>query len=267
MVSKMQNESTIKLLQKQINQIDEVKNLNFKSAHFKKWKRDTEIVIEKAFGNDTRHIQDFSEITYCLRYFGNEQDMKVKEKEKFEEGLEIARAILQSMVDEIEDFSEDPIRISKAPTKNRLIQIFNKFHSVARQLRDRHDKRPTLEVEDEYDVQNLLHAILRIDFEDIRPEEWTPNCAGKSSRMDFLLKEEQAIIEVKKTRKNLTEKEIGDQLIVDIKRYQSHQDCSELYCFIYDPEERIGNPVAVENDLSTESPFPVHVFVRPNLCH
>jgi len=44
-----------------------------------------------------------------------------------------------------------------------------------------------LEIRDEYDVQNLLHAILKLHFEDIRPEEWAPSYAASSKRMDFLL--------------------------------------------------------------------------------
>ena len=42
-------------------------------------------------------------------------------------------------------------------------------------------------MEDEYDVQDLFHALLTIYFEDIRKEEWSPSYAGGASRMDFLL--------------------------------------------------------------------------------
>lgn len=38
----------------------------------------------------------------------------------------------------------------------------------------------------EYDVQDLLHAMLRPWINDIRPEEFTPSYAGLSTRMDFL---------------------------------------------------------------------------------
>ena len=38
----------------------------------------------------------------------------------------------------------------------------------------------------EYDVQDLLHALLRPWVQDVRPEEYTPSYAGKSTRMDFL---------------------------------------------------------------------------------
>lgn len=129
-------------------------------------------------------------------------------------------------------------------------KLVSKFHTVARQLRQRHDNRPTLDVTDEYDVQDLLHSLLKIHFDDVRPEEWTPSYAGGSSRMDFLLKAEKIVVEVKRTRAKLGAKEIGSQLADDILRYRSHPDCKTLICFIYDPEERVLNPRGLEHDLS-----------------
>ena len=76
---------------------------------------------------------------------------------------------------------------------SELKRIFSRFHRIARQLRSRHDNRMTIEVNDEYDVQDLLHALLKLFFDDVRAEEWTPSYAGKSARMDFLLKKEQLI--------------------------------------------------------------------------
>jgi hypothetical protein len=129
-------------------------------------------------------------------------------------------------------------------------RLIDKFHAVARQLRQRHDNRPTLDVGDEYDVQDLFHAMLRIHFDDVRPEEWTPSYAGGSSRMDFLLKAKKTVVEVKKARPKVGAKEIGEQLEKDILKYRSHPDCKMLICFVYDPEERIVNPRGLEQDLS-----------------
>lgn len=128
--------------------------------------------------------------------------------------------------------------------------LAKRFHKIARQLRSRHANRTSILIEDEYDVQDLFHSLLNIYFDDIRPEEWTPSYAGSCSRMDFLLKNEKIVIEIKKTRKGLQEKEIGEQLIVDIGKYQSHPDCSTLFCFVYDPEGRVSNPIGIEKDLS-----------------
>ncbi|MEK6324849.1 MAG: hypothetical protein AABN33_24665 [Acidobacteriota bacterium] len=154
---------------------------------------------------------------------------------------------------------------AKSPdTLDNLRNVLLRFHAVAIQMRQRHDRRTTLDVNDEYDVQDLLHALLCLHFDDIRPEEWTPSYAGKSSRVDFLLKPEAIVVEVKKTRPGLTEREIGDQLIMDIARYSKMRDCKTLVCFVYDPENRVLNPGGLEGDLSGEREgLTVEVLVLP----
>ena len=147
-----------------------------------------------------------------------------------------------------------------------LQRIFSKFYPIVRKLRQRYNGGETLDVSDEYDVQDLLNALLVLYFDDIRPEEWTPSYAGKSARMDFLLKKEKIVVEVKMTRKDLTDKKIGDQLIVDIERYKGHPDCDTLICFIYDPEGRITNSHALSGDLQSQSrdDLKVIVIVEPS---
>ncbi len=113
-----------------------------------------------------------------------------------------------------------------------LETIFDKFHLVVKQIRQRYNDRETLDVKDEYDTQDLLHSLLRIYFDDIRPEEWNPSYAGSSTRSDFLLKKENIVIEIKKTRSNLKSKQIGEQLIIDIAKYKTHPNCKLLYCFV-----------------------------------
>lgn len=146
-----------------------------------------------------------------------------------------------------------------------VIKICNSFHAVARQLRQRHQGKDTLVIEDEYDVQDLFHALLKVFFEDVRPEEYTPSYAGGSSRVDFLLPQEKIVIEIKKTRKGLADKEVGTQLLIDIARYQSHPNCKNLICFVYDPESRIGNPKGLENDLNNYSSEKINIItiIRP----
>lgn len=154
---------------------------------------------------------------------------------------------------------------NKIDVDNSLNIIFSRFYKVARQLRCRYDNRETLTIEDEYDVQDLLHALLLIYFDDVRAEEWTPSYAGKSARMDFLLKNENVVIEVKKTRLGLADKELGDQLIIDVDRYKVHPDCKRLICFIYDVEGRIGNPKGLMADLNNQHEGFVAVIIKPDM--
>ena len=143
-------------------------------------------------------------------------------------------------------------------------RICSRIALVVPQLRVRHENRQTLDVIDEYDLQDVLNCLLLLFFDDVRPEEYTPSCAGKATRMDFLLKNESIVIEAKMTRKGLGAKEIGEQLIVDIAHYRAHPNCKKLFCLVYDPEHRITNPHGLENDLSKVSEgLDVRVFVVP----
>ncbi len=146
-----------------------------------------------------------------------------------------------------------------------LHRVFSNFHRVVKQLRRRHSDRSTLDVQNEYDVQDLLHALLCLYFDDIREEEWNPSYAGKSSRSDFLLKKEKAVIEVKMTRRGLADAKIGEELILDIQKYEGHPDCQRLFYFIYDPEGWIRHPSGLCADLSREkdSQMRVHVIINP----
>lgn len=143
-------------------------------------------------------------------------------------------------------------------------QLARKFHLVARILSQRHDNRTPLEIRDEYDVQDLFYALLTPFFEDIRPEEVAPSHAGGHGRIDFLIKSEQIVIEIKKTRPSLKVKELRDQLIVDKDIYRTHPDCRTFIAFIYDPDGYIDNAVGFERDLSnTPGDIRVKVIVAP----
>lgn len=152
-----------------------------------------------------------------------------------------------------------PTNVVEIDYRNVLEQLFEKFHIVARQLLRRHDNRETIRINDEYDVQDLLESLFKLYFDDVRAEEWAPSYAGGSKRMDFLLKNEEIVVEVKMTRPGLEDKKIGEQLIIDIANYKKHPNCKNLYCFVYDPDGRIRNPRGLENDLSKETDG-IHVF-------
>lgn len=147
---------------------------------------------------------------------------------------------------------------------DKILFLCKRFPIFARQLEKRSRNKPPLEIQDEYDVQYLLFALLRLHFDDVRPEEWTPSYAGSSSRMDFLLKSEGIVIEVKKTRDTLRDKDVGEQLIIDIDRYAQHPNCKTLVCFIFDPEGLLDNPRGLEQDLSgNREKISVIVLVSP----
>lgn len=101
----------------------------------------------------------------------------------------------------------------------------------------------------EYDIQDLLHALLRPWISDIRPEEFTPSYAGSNTRMDFLLPVHNLVIETKRVRDKAHASKVGNELITDIEHYRKHQNADHLWCVIFDPELFISNPKGMINDL------------------
>ena len=150
----------------------------------------------------------------------------------------------------------DPVELVKA--------VCGRFHAVVRQLRLRGEYRATLQVEDEVDAQDLLHVLLRVQFNNIDTDEWTPSYSSGALRTTLLLNESRLAVIVKKTRPGLTAKDLTDQLRVDAARYRFHGRCTTLLCFMYDPDGRIGNPQGFEASLtSVNDSFIVDVLVAP----
>jgi hypothetical protein len=122
-----------------------------------------------------------------------------------------------------------------------------------------------LTFDSEYDIQDLLHALLRPWIADIRPEEFTPSYAGSNARMDFLLPSHSLVLEVKRVRDKAHANKIGDELIIDIEHYRKHQQCDQLWCVVYDPAHLIRNPSGLrdlEGERSTsDGSVKVRVFV------
>lgn len=108
----------------------------------------------------------------------------------------------------------------------------------------------------EYDIQDLLHALMRPWISDIRPEEFCPSYAGKNTRMDFLLPKHNLVIETKRVRDKAHASNVGDELIIDIEHYRKHQNANHLWCVIYDPDLFISNPKGMINDLEGQRSTP-----------
>lgn len=146
-----------------------------------------------------------------------------------------------------------------------LTQVLRRFPAIVRNLGTRQRSRPPLaNIKDEYDVQDLLRGILRGLFDDVRTEEWTPSRAGLTSRIDLMLKREGIFIETKMTRKSLSQRKVTEELITDKELYRSHPDCKMLVCFVYDPDHRLDNPVALEDEVTDlDGPLPTITIVAP----
>lgn len=130
-----------------------------------------------------------------------------------------------------------------------LFRIIRGLPRAIQPLTNRRKGSVNLKFVNEYDVQDLLHALLIPWVSDIRSEEFTPSYAGSSSRVDFLLKKHSTVIETKIVRDVYHGKKIGNELIIDIAHYRAHPDCHHLWCVIYDPLRLLKNIEGLKTDL------------------
>ncbi len=151
----------------------------------------------------------------------------------------------------------------EAPPLKRLVKILERLPRVSRSIakKNRRESRETLEVTDEYDVQDLVHGVLHLDFDDIRPEVWCPNYAGTNTRTDFFLPCDGILIEAKHTKNASAQTKIVEELIIDIARYKTYPGVQHMVCAIWDTEHHLKNPTALKSDLEQNNPGFVTVVI------
>jgi hypothetical protein len=235
------------------------------------WNEYNEELIKMAFNHpDNSYADDYKRQTSSggAVFPGTYKEPTFQEKVegiRGEMGYQVRK--LKWFYEKIDLLKSDPSLLAqkKSDRLQDLIHLLKRFHKIAQELRDRREGREPVFIKDEYDVQYLLGALLKLYFDDIRIEDASPSNSGSNSRLDFVLKQEKIIIETKMTNDNLRSNKLGGELLIDIGRYKSYPDCTDLVIFIYDKGDHIGNKKGFINDLeghSTEQ-FKVTVIITP----
>lgn len=245
----------LSIIQELYSEIPSLKTIKEGDEKCSVWKHKTDNAIKQIFGNDSSeynsiHLSLFPVYpTFGTYNFHDRLNSLCSKLKGFETAVELW---------------DDDITIKEEDSVSILINMLSRFYKFALQLKYRHNQRKAIEMKDEYDVQDLLHGILKLHFNDVREEENLPSYAGSSSRVDFALKDEKILIEVKKTRPKLRDKELGHQLILDKEHYKKTSNYKTLICFIYDPDNFIKNPEGLKKDLNeTNAEMNVIVVISP----
>jgi hypothetical protein len=137
-----------------------------------------------------------------------------------------------------------------APTPLAALEaLLRRLPRVARQLRWRQGDRPPFRVDDERDLEDLLRALLPLQFDDVRPESRTPAYAA-ATRTDFLIVSAHTGRSIALTGKlatpDLREAGLTGQWREDVAAYEGRRDCRALVSFVYDPEGLLRDRAALE---------------------
>jgi hypothetical protein len=149
----------------------------------------------------------------------------------------------------------------------QLMQILNNFPVVSRIVTDRQRGRPSFVLENEYDIQDLLYALVRSVFDDAKREEWTPQRAGSAKRIDITIASIETVVEVKYVRDRNHAKRVADELRIDFECYHDRPECRRLVALVVDWSNHIPDPAQFGADLSGlrqkgSHSFEVSVLVR-----
>ena len=187
-----------------------------------------------------------------LRYFRLGRVLPVGQAAEIERNGQIAARLISAKPDNVDEVIE---------------VVTQGLRRAMHPLTYRRKGADQLRFTNEYDVQDLLHALLRPWVQDVRPEEYTPSYAGKSTRMDFLLPAHELVIETKCVRDRQHAKSVGDELLLDIAHYAAHPVCKKLWCVVYDPEHFLTNPQGLKDLEGEHTKDEKGIVVRMFIIH
>ena len=161
-------------------------------------------------------------------------DFKTKVSGNNPYDVEIGIGILKSILDELNEGYAIEIATNSIDLFN-LENIFNNFHNVVKPLAKRRKNHNPIIINDEIDVKDLIHALFKLFYDDIHPEEPIPSTGKNHTFIDFYIPKIKVGVEIKFGRKKMNHKKLLQELNEDIRHYCKHSDMETLYFFIYDP--------------------------------
>lgn len=211
--------------------------------------------IFKQINVNIRAVLDSNEVLSKIKskevYVENEYS-KIKTKDSIIKAKEKVTEYLEEILDEISNVSnifnnEIPQEVAIIIIKKILNNFYTHIETMYEQPTHRKagitkEKLESIKIVNEYDVQRILYSLIKPIFPETRVE--VSNDTGFSTiRYDIFLERYSIVIEVKCTRKSMTERSLTEELGSDIYHYKY----SNIFFFIYDKEKIIKNKVAFEN--------------------
>jgi hypothetical protein len=137
-----------------------------------------------------------------------------------------------------------------------LDDVADFLRAVPRGLRElssehRYDGRPTLPMNDEYDLQDFVRAFLKMRYAKATFEDAVGKVAGQGGRVDFALGDEKIFVELKVFKSEADwKKSMLPDISSKIERYSRDPKCEVIFFLVYDPGQKFRDARSAEADLS-----------------
>ena len=166
----------IERLRKVLNGIQELKALPRGSPEFGRWRRNAEVAIVNTFGRESSHVADFKNIRFTLTAFRSGTPAS-RFQAAYMRGLESAASVLESMLDEIEEYWEEDNQSSevadsevKTPKSTKKVFIIHGHDESARETVARFLEKLELEPVILHEQPNKGRTIIEkfVDYADVK---------------------------------------------------------------------------------------------------
>lgn len=116
-------------LQKLLDKIPELRRLRFDSPRIEGWRRSVRNAVADTFGNESNHIRNFERVPFFGDFIdesGSEYQSGPEYQEDHLENLQYAVVVLESAIDEINEYWEDESGTSRSSDSHNNGQINTK---------------------------------------------------------------------------------------------------------------------------------------------
>ena len=126
-------------LQRALDAIPDLKQLRRGAPEFEKWHRDTKVAIANTFGDSSSHLKEFADIRFLSLIITWDGTSESRDREAYLSGLGSTTAILQSMIEEVEEYwgddnqppnSSEVLETSQRTNTNQVFIIHGRDHGT-----------------------------------------------------------------------------------------------------------------------------------------
>lgn len=174
----------------------------------------------------------------------NQMDSKQKRHQQiqqdYRDGLKKSLKELDSVIEQLQlKLQHGGMTPKMAPSAEiqLVMQLCGRLNHSAKVLNRRRAGKQPFEITDEYDVQDLLQAILRAYFKYSISEEPISKLAGSSSRADFAIQDLGVIIEAKYVHGPNEQDRISKQFAEDVQAYSLWAHLEHFFYVVYGADD------------------------------